>query len=45
MKKNYINPEVSVLQFVGTSLMQAGSGASSGSTPTVHGGDLTDDQW
>lgn len=45
MKKNYIYPEVSVLQFVGTCLM-AGSGASGGDAgPDVNAGIPTDDQW
>lgn len=46
MKKNYINPEVSVAQFACTNLMQAASPAGGGGTePSVNSGIPTDDQW
>jgi len=46
MKKNYINPEVSVAQFACTNLMQAASPAGGGGTnPDVNIGIPTDDQW
>ena len=46
MKKNYINPEVSVAQFACTNLMQAASPAGGGgANQGVNAGMPTDDQW